>query len=268
MNWRAHVRTSLVYLVSAVAGFTLAYLLVAFVVFPAGVIPRDVKVPNVTGLGYDEAAQRLAQAGFKAEQGEQRYNNSAPKMTVLEQSPPPGAQEGIGAKVTLVVSGGQRLVAIPAVSGMTRIEAQVLLEKDGFDVGEITESHSNAPRGSVIATRPAIGSAVAVPSTVSLVLSGGAPAQQMPDLMGRDVNAARQVLLQLGVREVKVVPDPTAPGVVGSIVAQSPVPGATIVSGTSVQLRVVAEPPPPAPVTDPMSTFPPPAPSTPPVQQP
>ena len=47
-------------------------------------IPRDVKVPNVTGLDFDEAAQRLAQAGFKAEQGEQRYNNSAPKGTVLE----------------------------------------------------------------------------------------------------------------------------------------------------------------------------------------
>ena len=66
--------------------------------FPRGVIPRDVKVPNVTGLDFDEAAQRLAQAGFKAEQGEQRYNNSAPKMTVLEQSPPPGAREGVGAR--------------------------------------------------------------------------------------------------------------------------------------------------------------------------
>ena len=106
MTWRARFRRSLVYLVAIVAGFSLAYLLVAFVIFPAGVIPRDVKVPNVTGLGFDEASQRLAQAGFKTEQGEQRYNNSAPKMTVLEQSPPPGAREGVGAKVTLVVSGG------------------------------------------------------------------------------------------------------------------------------------------------------------------
>ena len=85
MNWRGQVRTSLVYLVSVIAGFTLAWLIVAFVVFPAGVVPHDVKVPNVTGLMYDEAEQRLAQAGFKAERGEQRYNNSAPKMTVLEQ---------------------------------------------------------------------------------------------------------------------------------------------------------------------------------------
>ena len=66
--------------------------------------------------------------GFKAEQGEQRYNNSAPKGTVLEQSLPPGTREGLGGTITLVVSGGQRMVTVPTVTGMTRIEAQVLLE--------------------------------------------------------------------------------------------------------------------------------------------
>ena len=242
MNWRARFRTSLVYLVSIVAGFTLAYLIVAFVVFPAGVIPRDVKVPNVTGLGYEEATQRLAQAGFKAEQGEQRYNNSAPKMTVLEQSPPPGTREGIGEKVTLVVSGGQRMVAIPDVTGMTRAEAQVQLEKDGFDVGDVSES--------VIATRPAGGSAASVPSTVSLVLSNGPAAQPMPDLMGRDVNGARQLLVQLGVKDVQIINDPTAIGTPGTIVGQTPVGGAPTTPDVVVRLRVVAEPtaaPAPAP---------------------
>jgi eukaryotic-like serine/threonine-protein kinase len=248
MNWRGRFRKSLVYLVSIVAGFTLAYLVVAFVVFPSGVIPRDVKVPNVTGLGFEEASQRLAQAGFKVEQGEQRYNNSAPKMTVLEQSPPPGAREGIGATVSLVVSGGQRMIAIPMVNGMTRIEAQVLLEKEGFDVGDVTEASSNAPRGSVIATRPAGGSAASVPSTVSLVLSGGPAAQTMPDLMGRDVGGARQLLTQLGVKSVQVINDPNGPGAPGTVVGQSPVSGATIAPGSAVQLRVASEP---APASEP-----------------
>src|SRR3982750_1856958 len=145
MTWRPRLPPSLLYLVAIVAGFSLAYLLVAFVVFPAGVIPREVKVPNVTGLDFDEAAQRLAQAGFKAEQGEQRYNNSAPKGTVLEQSLPPGAREGIGTKVTLVVSGGQRMVTIPILTGMTKIEAQVLLEREGFAGGDGTAAPGNAP---------------------------------------------------------------------------------------------------------------------------
>ena len=93
------------------------------------------------------------------------------------------------------------MVTVPTVTGMTRIEAQVLLEKEGFDVGDVSEAPSNAPRGTVIGTRPAAGSAVSVPSTVAIVLSGGAPAPSMPDLMGRDVGAARQVLTQIGVQQ-------------------------------------------------------------------
>jgi eukaryotic-like serine/threonine-protein kinase len=246
MSWRTRVRTSLVYLVSIIAGFALAYLVVAFFVFPAGVIPRDVKVPNVTGLAYDEAAQRLAQSGFVAEQGESRYNNSAPKMTVLEQSPPPGAREGIGGTITLVVSGGQRTVTVPTVAGMSKTEAQALLEKEGFDMGETTESPSSSPAGAVIATRPAAGSQVSVPTTINLVVSSGAAAAaalQMPDLMGRDADAARQALSQLGVRNVQIVYDPMAVGNRGEVVGQSPVSGASLLPGASVQLRVAGEQP-------------------------
>jgi serine/threonine-protein kinase len=240
MSWRSKVRTSLVYLVSIVAGFSLAWLIVALVVFPTGVVPRDVKVPNVTGLMFDEAQQRLAQAGFKAERGEERYNSSAPKLTVLEQSPAPGAREGIGSPVTLVVSGGQRMATVPTVTGMTRIEAQVRLEQDGFDVGDAGEANSDAPRGTVVGTRPAAGAQVAVPSTITLILSRGpeAASTQMPSLMGRDVSGARLVLSQLGLREVLVTWDPMATGPSGTVVGQSPAPGATILPGATVQLRV------------------------------
>jgi serine/threonine-protein kinase len=249
MTWRTRVRTSLVYLVSILAGFALAWLIVAFVVFPAGVVPRDVKVPNVTGLLFDEAEQRLAQAGFKAERGEQRYNNSAPKLTVLEQSPAPGAREGIGGTVTLVVSGGQRMVTVPTVTGKTRMEAQVLLEQAGFDVGDVGEGNSDSPAGTVIGTRPQAGSQATVPSTVSLILSRGPAAAaataalQMPRLVGRDVEGARLVLTQLGVREVQISYDPMATSPQGSVVAQTPVAGATILPGATVQLRVAGEAP-------------------------
>ena len=241
MNWRGTVRTSLVYLVAIAAGFAVAYLIVAFVIFPAGVIPRDVKVPNVTGLSFDEAVQRLAQAGFKGEQGEQRFNNSAPKMTVLEQSPPPGAREGIGNPVTLIISGGARIVSVPTVTGMSRADAQAALEKEGFDVGDATESPSTSPRGTVIGTRPAAGAQVSVPSTVSLVLSGGAAVLQMPSLIGRDMEGARQTLTQLGVRDVKVVWDPMAIGTRGTVVGQSPVAGATLPPGAPAELRVAGD---------------------------
>ena len=58
-------------------------------------------------------------------------------------------------------------------------------------------------------------------------------------------NGARMVLTQIGVREVSVTWDPMATGPTGTIVGQSPVPGATILPGATVQLRVAGAAPAP-----------------------
>ena len=92
MTWRGRLRRLLPYVVALGSGFLLAYLIVAFFVFPAGVIPQDIRVPNVIGLTYTDAVQQLEQKGFTAERGETRFHNAAPKGTVLDQQPAPEAR--------------------------------------------------------------------------------------------------------------------------------------------------------------------------------
>jgi beta-lactam-binding protein with PASTA domain len=104
MTVRTSLRRSLPYAVTIVGGFLLAYLIVAFVVFPSGVVPSDAKVPNVGGLMFDDAAKRLAAVGFKAERGDQEYREATPPGTVLAQDPRPGTSEPEGSTVTLTVS--------------------------------------------------------------------------------------------------------------------------------------------------------------------
>jgi beta-lactam-binding protein with PASTA domain len=87
----------------------------------------------------------------------------------------------------------------------------------------------------------------------------------MPDLMGRDVGAARQVLTQLGVKSITIMREPGGPAAPGTVIAQTPVSGATLAPGTSVTLRVVGEPAPP-PNEQPQEPAPQPVP--PPAQQP
>lgn len=98
------LRGALPYAVAAISGFLIAYLIVAFVVFPAGVIPGNAKVPNVTGLLYDDAARRLAAVGFKASRGGEEYREATPVNTVLAQDPAAGAREPEGSSVRLTVS--------------------------------------------------------------------------------------------------------------------------------------------------------------------
>jgi serine/threonine-protein kinase len=158
-----------------IGGFLIAYLIVAFLIFPSGVIPGNAKVPNVTGLPFDDASKRLAAVGFKAERGEARFHASSPKETVLEQDPRAGTPDVEGATVTLVVSAGQQMVAVPGIIGLAQGDAQSMLEGAGFELGQVTEKPSAAPKGQVIASQPAPGTKAGIPSAVAITISSGSP---------------------------------------------------------------------------------------------
>jgi len=173
MTLRRAFRRWLPYAIVIIGGFLLAYLIVAFFVFPSGVIPGNAKVPNVAGLTYDDAAKRLAEVGFRAERGEQRYHGGAPKGTVLEQNPHAGERDAEGATITLVVSAGQRMAFVPSIVGLPQNAAEEALQEAGFELGQVFERPSNAPAGEVIESKPAPGSRAAIPGSVSLVISVG-----------------------------------------------------------------------------------------------
>jgi serine/threonine-protein kinase len=98
------LRSSLPYAAAIIGGFLIAYLIVAFVIFPSGVVPGNAKVPNVMGLLYDDAEKRLAAVGFKATRGGDEYREATPPNTVLAQDPAAGAKEPEGSTITLTVS--------------------------------------------------------------------------------------------------------------------------------------------------------------------
>jgi eukaryotic-like serine/threonine-protein kinase len=239
VNWRGALRRFMPYVIAIVGGFVLAYLVVAFFIFPAGIIPRDVKVPNVVGLDYADAAVRLEQAGFKAEPGETRFHSSAPKMTVLEQTPSAGATDLVGATVSLVVSGGQRMASVPSLVGMTQTEAERALENAGFDLGDVVEQPSPQPRGEVVESRPAAGTQVPVPSPVGLLVSAGPSVVLAPDVVGRNFASARLLLEQVGLAVGDVTSrDGSSADGAATVLSQSPAAGSQVARGARINLEV------------------------------
>lgn len=174
MSLRTRLRSSLPYAVAIIGGFLVAYLVVAFAIFPSGVIPGNAKIPNVAGLMLDDAAKQLAAVGFTAQRAEERFHGGAPKGTVLEQDPRAGTRDAEGTTVRLVVSAGQEIARVPAVVGMTQEDAEAALEGAGFEVGKVSQTRSGAPLGQVVESKPAPGAKVAIPSAVSITVSDGA----------------------------------------------------------------------------------------------
>ena len=80
-------RQLLTHVLLAVSGFLLAWVLVAFVIFPDDGPADAVVVPVVLGLRHDDAQGKLAEAGLDAALGESRISASAPRRTP---APDPG----------------------------------------------------------------------------------------------------------------------------------------------------------------------------------
>jgi serine/threonine-protein kinase len=235
---RSGLRRSLPYAAAIIGGFLVAYLLVAFVVFPSGLVPGNAKVPNVTGMQFDDADKKLGGVGLKARRSPARPDPKTPKGIVLEQDPRAGSRADEGETVTLVVSSGQQIVSVPSVVGLTQADAQTALEAAGFELGQVVEKSYAGPPGQVLASNPAAGAKVTIPASVSIVVSVGSNVALVPNLVGRSVSDARDVLesAKLSVGAISAPPGTSTDG--GTVSGQSPAAGTHVPTGSKVMLQV------------------------------
>lgn len=200
-------------------------------------------IPNLSGLTLDEARRQLGQAGLQA--GSVRQVAGQPAGTVLRQDLPAGQRVRSGTRVDLDVAGES---TVPNVTGMTQLEAGIVLGMAGLNVGDTSEEEGIGGRpGRVARQSPAPGTRVAPGTAVSLVLAGRrAPGEEdyrdepredvcrVPDIRDVPVESASGILrehnLRLGsVRRV-------AGRRTGA--TQSPAPGAEVRCGSSVDLVI------------------------------
>ncbi len=93
-----------------------------------------IDVPDVTGEDVHEATADLDDAGLKAKIATRRVQSDQDAGTVARQSPADGGQLGEGDTVTLTLSKGPKMVAVPDVTGRSADDATKALEDAGFDV--------------------------------------------------------------------------------------------------------------------------------------
>ncbi|MDB4909319.1 MAG: hypothetical protein JWO39_142 [Gemmatimonadetes bacterium] len=243
MTLRGTARRSIPYLVAIMSGFLLAYLIVAFFIFPAHLVTTDTKVPNVVGQTYEAAAAQLQKLGFAAQRGEQRFTAGSGSGQVLGQSPLPDAVEPRGTKVVLDVSQGQRTTSVPQLVGMTRAQAELALQNAGLEAGDVTQHESPSPRGQVLSTTPAAGQKTPLPSEVSFVVSSGPAQLAVPDVIGQTFSSAAQLLMQVGFRVAPAQADTVTRGAPeGTVTSQDPRGNEPAPPGVTVRLRVAAAP--------------------------
>jgi serine/threonine-protein kinase len=226
-------------LFTAIIGFTIGFAAVAVYLLPGVMNRSESTVPSVVGLLFTDASTRLDAAGFTAKTGESLYHQTAPKGSVLGQTPAPGVKAYKGDDITLDVSLGPKKGTVPDVIGLSREDAVRALEKAGFDPPtDVTERLNTRPRGEVLAVAPAVGTTLTQPATVRLTISAGPNAIGVPALAGMPLEDALALLGQLGLVAGPSRDDFSGAQPVNYVVSQRPAANTPVAPGSTVTLTV------------------------------
>ncbi|MFB7633304.1 Stk1 family PASTA domain-containing Ser/Thr kinase [Streptomyces sp. NPDC056149] len=130
--------------------------------------PQD--VPNVVGKPRADAATALKEAGFRVRFADQPVFAPQDKDTVAQQSPGAGGTLGKGETVTLTLSKGPEMVAVPDVGGKNTADATKALTDAGFKV--TVDKPFLFPQDSVASQSVAAGDQAPKGSTITIRLKG------------------------------------------------------------------------------------------------
>lgn len=190
-----------------VLGISALAVLVAIVLFVALVLPGQLKpgsstptaapaisptattaalgkttIPNVVGKTQDEAEKAIKDAKLAVGDIKQEVKEGVDAGKVIAQSPVPGGQVDQQTKISLTISKGQDLVALPSFFNTPPGDTQKILEGLGFKVEVVQEANQNVQSGAVTRTDPAGGADVKIArgSKVKLYVSSGPVATATP----------------------------------------------------------------------------------------
>ncbi len=238
--------TALVPLLKRLAVVAAVFLVLFFVVDDV-VMPRYVQqgettnVPNVVGMQADEALRILSQAGLEGKKAEIRADKRFPEGTVTVQTPQAGSIVKFDRGIYLTISGGETLIAVPALRGRSLRDATLALERFGLKLGEIRYKVSlEFPENTVIEQSLPESTKVRSGTPVSVVASQGPSADRVPvpNVIRRSLADAERVLLQSGLVVGNITYQVNNEMLPNTVIDQYPRFGSFASSGQSIELFI------------------------------
>ena len=129
-------------------------------------------------------------------------------------------------------------VEVPSLLGMTYEEAEEELEEYGLTLTQSgSEESDEYEAGEIISQDPEAGESVEAGSEISVVICAESDTAEVPDVVGDSVSSAESKIREAGLvpeREYKTDSSTEA----GYVISQSPSPGSTVDSGSTVTIVV------------------------------
>ncbi len=238
------------FLTLCVAGGSVSYIYWLFteahsVIFD---MKADVELPNLVGLRWEDVEKDAAYNGFKLQMVEV-YHDEAPAGQIVDQNPRAPRDVKENSIITAKVSKGVETVIVPDLAGWNKDTAREKLRGMNLTLMIRPEDNTEVPADSVIRTSPEAGTLVKAGTTITLYIRREATEVEyasVPTCIGAESSQQAAIrLTQRGLLMRVTSEENEAPE--GTVIAQSPNPGAMVPTGTVVSLVISTGPPPPPP---------------------
>ncbi len=244
-NERSRVTTTAIVICSAVAILAIILFLVAL--FNGALLNREkdlVDVPYLEGKMYHEDfAEKYKDFNIRLQP--QQYDDAYLEGQIMHQEPAGGEQVQKKTDLYLTISLGKAPEnrQMENVIGFTWEQVEELLTNQGYKVLIRQESSYVYEEGEILRTDPAEGTELTPGQTVKLWVSTGPDVitEKMPNVVGMEVSIAKELLEQLGFKNVKPA-EAKSDKPVGEVLTQSVKKNEKIDIKTEIVLRISAGP--------------------------
>jgi beta-lactam-binding protein with PASTA domain len=197
-------------------------------------------VPSVIGQTQLTAQQTMEDAGFTVGSVVASAVAGVHRGAIASQTPAPNSFAKLRTPVTLLVSSGEPLVAIPNVVGMSESQATTDLAKVDLSTQTIRAYDATVPAGNVISQFPIAGDQVLPNTVIGLVISRGRPpaiGATVPNVTGKSQASATSAIQKAALTsQVFTVPSSSVKS--GYVVGQLPTPGSLVAKQSQVYIFV------------------------------
>ncbi|WML49312.1 Stk1 family PASTA domain-containing Ser/Thr kinase [Neobacillus sp. PS3-34] len=209
--------------------------LMTVTVFPKWFSPKDINVPNVSGMNLEEAVSKLEAKGFVIGKTKKINDESIPEGEIIKTDPNGGDTAKEGSRIDLYESIGKEKLEIVDYKGRQYEDVLTLLKDKNFkDITE-TEVYDDSDPGTILSQDPPAGKKVVPEDTiVNFEVSKGPHKIILKDLSAYNSKTLKDYADSTGlvIDMSQQAYDENVPA--DMVISQSPEPGAELKRGDTV----------------------------------
>lgn len=227
--------------------------ILTFTLLPALLSPKDIEVPDVSGMTLDQAVSKLVTEGFVIGETKEISDDEVEEGFVIKTDPKAGRMAKESSEITVFLSTGKPTFELLDYTNRSYEDVVTLLKDKGFkDIKKLEVFDDNISSGTIIEQNYRVGDKVIPEDTIlEFTVSKGPDLIELTSFNGLDAEAVQEYAESVGLIADVSKEEFSDTVEKGQVISQEPKAGEKVKKGSKISVIISKGPEelPPKPVT-------------------